>query len=233
MGTLGAEFFTRHSLVPLEQIKFMFNFDMVGRLDSNVLTLYGTGTAVGLENMLREHAERYHLDLSMLPEGLGPSDHARFYAESIPVLMFFTGLHEDYHTPADDADKLNYPGQKRLTEFAYDVILDAANQEEAFIFQEAGPKTRNISRRKFKVTLGIMPDIAGIEKRGMRVDAVTPGRPAANAGMRVGDIIIFIEGKSVRDVYEYMHRLSEFQVGQRISVEVLRGDEKVILIVEL
>ncbi|MBN1464987.1 PDZ domain-containing protein, partial [candidate division KSB1 bacterium] len=86
---------------------------------------------------------------------------------------------------------------------------------------------------KFKVTLGIMPDVAAIEKRGLRVDAVTPGRPAANAGIHAGDIIIFMEGKPVQDVYEYMHRLSEFQVGQRISVEVLRGDERVIVIVEL
>ncbi|MBN1561215.1 M20/M25/M40 family metallo-hydrolase [candidate division KSB1 bacterium] len=234
MGTLGAEFFIGNPLVPLEAMKFMFNFDMVGRLDStNALTLYGTGTAVGLEDLLQELVAPYQFELAMSPEGLGPSDHARFYAANIPALMFFTGLHHDYHTPADDAEKLNFVGQKRVTEFAYDVILAAANREEAFVFQEAGPKTKSASRRKLKVTLGIMPDVAAIEKRGMRVDAVTPGRPAANAGMRAGDIIIFIEGKPVQDVYEYMHRLSEFKVGQRISVEVLRGDEKVILIVEL
>ena len=217
----------------MAKAKFMFNFDMVGRLENNALTLNGTGTAVGLEDMLDTYGKLHRLDLSMSPEGLGPSDHAPFYASDIPVLMFFTGIHQDYHTPDDDAHLLNYEGQKRVTEFAYDIIFDIANREEALVFQEAGPKERNTSRRKFKVTLGIMPDVAGAEKRGLRVDAVMPDRPAQYAGMKKGDIIIEMDGKPVKDVYEYMHRLSDFQVGQRISVGVLRGDEKVILIVEL
>ncbi|MBN1479468.1 M20/M25/M40 family metallo-hydrolase [candidate division KSB1 bacterium] len=233
MGTLGSRYFVEHPLVDLAQIKFMFNFDMVGRLESNALTLYGTGTAIGLEDILKTYAKRYGFELTMSPEGLGPSDHAPFYAADIPVLMFFTGLHDDYHTPDDDAYKINYQGEKRVADFAYDVIFDIANQDKSLVFQEAGPKERYTSRRPFKVTLGIMPDVAGAEKRGLRVDAVMPDRPAQRAGMQKGDIIVAMDGKPVKDVYEYMHRLSNFQVGQRISVEVLRGDDKVILIVEL
>ena len=233
MGTLGSKYFTDHPLVDLADIKFMFNFDMVGRLQGNALSLNGTGTAVGLEDKLETYAELHGFELSMSPEGLGPSDHAPFYASDIPVLMFFTGIHDDYHTPNDIPDLLNYKGQKRVADFAYDVILDIANQQEVMAFQEAGPKERNTSRRKFKVTLGIMPDVAGAEKRGLRVDAVMPGRPAQHAGMKKNDIIIAMDGKPVKDIYEYMHRLSDFQIGQRISVEVLRGEEKVILIVEL
>ncbi len=233
MGTLGSKYFTDNPLVALDKIKFMFNFDMVGRLEGNALTLNGTGTAVGLEELLKTYGELHRFDLSMSPEGLGPSDHAPFYASDIPVLMFFTGIHQDYHTPVDDADLLNYDGQKRVAEFAYDIIVDVANREESLAFQEAGPKERNTSRRAFKVTLGIMPDVAGAEKRGLRVDAVMPDRPAHLAGMQKGDVIVAMDGKPVKDVYEYMHRLSEFQVGQRISVEVLRGEEHVILIVEL
>ncbi len=233
MGTLGSKYFTDNPLVDLAQVKFMFNFDMVGRLENNALTLNGTGTAAGLEDMLDIYGKLHRFDLSMSPEGLGPSDHAPFYASDIPVLMFFTGIHQDYHTPADDVDLLNYEGQKRVADFAFDIILDVANQQPAFVFQEAGPKERNTSRRQFKVTLGIMPDVAGAEKRGLRVDAVIPDRPAQHAGMQKGDIIVAMHGKPVKDVYEYMHRLSEFQVGQRISVQVLRGEEQVILIVEL
>lgn len=233
MGTLGSKYFTDNPLVDLDKVKFMFNFDMVGRLQDNALTLNGTGTAVGMEDMLKTYGELHRFDLSMSPEGLGPSDHAPFYASDIPVLMFFTGIHQDYHTPADDADLLNYEGEKRVADFTYDIIVDVANREEAMAFQEAGPKERNTTRRSFKVTLGIMPDVAGAEKRGLRVDAVMPDRPAQHAGMQKGDIIVAMEGKPVKDVYEYMHRLSEFQVGQRISVEVLRGEEHVILIVEL
>jgi Zn-dependent M28 family amino/carboxypeptidase len=188
VGTLGSKYFTENPLVDLKKIKFMVNLDMVGRLQNNALTLSGTGTAVGLEDMLRTWGELYHFDLSLSPEGLGPSDHAPFYASDIPVVMFFTGLHQDYHTPDDTAEKINYTGEKRVADFAHDVIVDVANRAEAFVFQEAGPKERNTSRRKFKVTLGIMPDVAGVEKRGLRVDAVMPDRPAHHAGMKKGDI---------------------------------------------
>ena len=233
MGTLGSKYFVDNPLVELPHIKFMFNFDMVGRLSGSSLTLYGTGTAKDVEALLKDYAEAHNLELTLSQEGLGPSDHAPFYAADIPVLMFFTGLHQDYHTPDDDPDKLNYAGQKRVADFAYDVILDIANRNEAMVFQQAGPQERYTSRRKFKVTLGIMPDVAGIEKRGLRVDAVSPDRPADHAGMKKGDIIVAMDGKPVKDVYEYMHRLSDFQVGQRISVEVLRDGERKILIVEL
>jgi len=234
LGTLGSKYFVDHPLVDLESIKFMFNFDMVGRLDSlNTLILYGTGTAVGLEALIREHNASREFQLTLSPEGLGPSDHASFYAQDIPVLMFFTGVHDDYHTPDDDADQINYTGQKRVTDYAYDLVWDIINRDSTMVFQEAGPRQRQSSRRRFKVTLGIMPDVAGVEKRGMRVDAVMPDRPAYYAGMKKGDIIIAIDGKPVKDVYEYMHRLSQCQAGQRISVKVLRDDKPVILIVEL
>ena len=60
-----------------------------------------------------------------------------------------------------------------------------------------------------------------------------PERPAQRAGLEKGDIITNIEGWKVGDIYEYMHRLSELKPGQRISVEVIRQDEKKIFIVEL
>lgn len=231
-GSLGAKYFIQNPLVDLKKIVFMFNFDMVGRLDST-LSLFGTGTAAGLDSLAIQCAGSYGFSLARSPEGLGPSDHAAFYAEDIPVLMFFTGLHDDYHTPADDADCLNYAGEKTVADYAYAMVLDVANRPIPPVFQLAGPQERSPSRRQYKVMLGIMPDMAGQEKRGLRVDAVMPDRPAFRAGVKKGDIIIAMEGKPVTDVYEYMHRLGGFKAGQRISVEVLRGEEKVILIVEL
>ena len=232
MGSLGAKHFTQHPLVDLQNIAFMFNFDMVGRLDST-LTLFGVGTADGLDSLAVTKAKPHGLKLTLSPEGLGPSDHAAFYAENIPVLMFFTGMHGDYHTPNDDVELLNFDGKKRIAEFAYDLVLEMTNRPTAPVFQIAGPQERAPSRRQLKVTLGIMPDMAGQEKRGLRVDAVTPDRPAFRAGVKKGDVIVAIEGKPVADIYEYMHRLGELKVGQRVSVEVLRGEERLILIAEL
>jgi aminopeptidase YwaD len=235
MGILGSKYFTDNSLVEIDKIKTMFNLDMVGRMnsESNSLTVGGTGTAIGLSEMVKDFATNLGLNVTQSTEGYGPSDHASFYMKDIPVLFFMTNPHDDYHTPADDIDKINFEGEKKIADYATDLALEIANRTDALVYQEAGPKEQPGTRRSFKVTLGIMPDFTGANKEGLRADAILPGRPAARAGMKKGDIIVAMEGKPVKDIYEYMNRLSDFKVGQRISIKVLRGEEELILIVEL
>ncbi|MBN1300717.1 MAG: M20/M25/M40 family metallo-hydrolase [Melioribacteraceae bacterium] len=235
MGLIGSKYFVENPLVDLSRIKFMFNLDMVGRLDPDTrnLTVGGSGTAIGLEDMLKKHTAVSGLNVKFNSEGYGPSDHASFYAKDIPVAFLFTGVHEDYHTPRDDAGLINYEGEKLVADLVYNMIVDIANLSEALVYQEAGPKEMPTTSRRFKVTLGIMPDVASSDVKGVRADAVMEGRPAYNAGMQKGDIIVAMDGKDVNDIYDYMNRLSEFKEGQRISVDVMRGDKKVILIVEL
>ena len=98
---------------------------------------------------------------------------------------------------------------------------------------ESGPKTGASGRTDLKVTLGIMPDYAGIEKRGLRIDGVTPGKTGANHGLKKGDIIVAINGKSVGNIYDYMNRMKEFSSGQIISVDILREEKPQILIITL
>ncbi|MBI9072052.1 MAG: M28 family peptidase [Melioribacteraceae bacterium] len=235
MGLLGSKYFTNNPFIDLKNVKCMLNFDMVGRLDedSQSISLGGTGTAKEYDLIIDDLLTKSELKVSKSPQGYGPSDHASFYALDIPVLFFFTGIHDDYHTSRDTPDKCNFEGQKLVSDFAYDLITQVANYGSSLTFQEAGPKTRDTGKRKFKVTLGIMPDVSGTETTGLRVDAVMDGRPAKNAGMQKGDVIIGMEGKEVKDIYDYMNRLSDFKVGQRITVEVLRDGKKILLITEL
>ena len=78
-----------------------------------------------------------------------------------------------------------------------------------------------------------MPDFAGNEKKGLRADLVTPGRPAAIGGMKKGDIIISINGKPVGNIEDYMFRLNQLKHGETINVEVLRNSKKEVLIIQL
>jgi Zn-dependent M28 family amino/carboxypeptidase len=235
MGTLGSKYFVDNPLVPLKQIKYMINLDMVGRMkpEDKSFSIGGSGTADGMEDILKGLANDQPYTIKTNPEGYGPSDHAAFYAKDIPVLFFMAGMHEDYHTPADDADRLNYEGEKWLADYVLSVVRTLANRQEALAFKEAGPKTQPQGGRRFKVTLGIMPDFTSTSVKGVRAEVVMPGRPASRAGMLKGDVIVAIEGKPVNDIYEYMHRLGELRTGERISVEILRNGQKEILIVEL
>ena len=235
MGLLGSKYFIANPLVELKKIKYMLNLDMIGRLDSEAksFSVSGTGTAPALSKIMQKYAKIHTLNIEESQEGYGPSDHASFYAADIPVSMIFTGAHNDYHTPDDDTELINIKGEKIIADYVYDVIYEIANQPKALTFTEAGPKTRVSMRRRFKVTLGIMPDFAGTVKNGLRIDMVIKDRPAFRAGMKKGDVIVAMEGKTVTNIYDYMYRLKEFKVGQRISVEVVRNEKKMILIVEL
>ena len=79
-----------------------------------------------------------------------------------------------------------------------------------------------------------MPDVMGASRiPGLRADIVVAGKPAHKAGIRSGDIIQEIDGKPVKDIEEYMERLSELKPDTTIPVKVLRGEEFLIFQVHL
>jgi len=233
-GTLGSRYFTDHPLIDLKKIMMMINLDMVGHLNDSTkaFSISGTGTAVGLSDLVQNFAAKHLLHPTLSPEGYGPSDHASFYSKDIPVLFFMTSITDSYHTPADDAELLNYPGAKIVADLVADLIIDLSNHTPSLVYQEAGPKSQPVSSRRFKVSLGIMPDFVSSGIKGVRAESVLPGRPGARAGMKKGDVIVALDGKPVNDIYEYMNRLADFRAGQRVSLEVLRDGKKEILIVE-
>lgn len=236
MGLLGSKYFIKNSPVDPDKISAMINLDMIGRLrDEKSLQIGGTGTSVKAEYILNDLNQSYNFSLGFSPEGYGPSDHSSFYSEDIPVFFFSTGPHLDYHTPEDTPNRLNYSGLKEISEFVYDLAVNLANRDSALSFREAGPKidTSKARRADLKVTLGIMPDFAGVVDKGLRADVVIKGRPAYRAGMKDGDIITAINGKKIGDIYDYMDRLSEIKPGETITVEVLRDEEKMVLMVQL
>ncbi len=233
MGLLGSKAFTANPPVAIDKIVAMFNLDMVGRLDSasNALSVGGTKTAKETEDILNKLNPGFSLSFS--GEGVGPSDHASFYLQDIPVIYLNTGAHADYHTPRDDAEFINFEGIKKVDDYCYALLTEVANRDNVLTFQEAGPKFKRSSGARYKVTLGIMPDFAGMEKRGLRVDAVTKGKPAFNGGMKKGDIIVAIEGKKVGGIHDYMSRLQSLEAGKIITVDVIRNNEHTVLLIQL
>jgi aminopeptidase YwaD len=236
LGILGSRYFVEHPLINLKNTDAMINFDMIGRLkkESPAIMIGGTGTSVesaGILNSLNAGS----IKLNFSPEGYGPSDHAAFYAENIPVFFFSTGAHEDYHTPDDDWDRINFDGEKDILEIGRQLITVLANQGANLTFQEAGPKQQEGGKAgyRFKVTLGIMPDFTSTVEGGLGVGGVKKDGPAFKGGMLKGDVITAIDGKQVTDIYDYMNRLKKLQPGQVISVDVLREGKTVILIIQL
>ena len=217
----------------IKGIVAMVNLDMVGRMRDHALSVSGTGTSSGFKTMAEQVAEQKNLHVTCVPDGYGPSDQASFVAADIPVLFLTTGGHMEYHTPADVPSTLNYDGMQETLEFTQELVTRLASMPETPDFINV-PGSNTMKHAKFKVTLGLMPDVMGASsKPGLRADIVVAGKPAHNAGIRSGDIIQKIDGKPVKDIEEYMQRLSELQAGTTIPVKVLRGEEIITFEVHL
>lgn len=217
----------------LKGIVAMVNLDMVGRMRDNAMSVSGTGTSSAFKAMAENVAEQTHLHISCTPDGYGPSDHASFVAAEIPVLFLTTGGHMEYHTPGDVPSTLNYDGMQQTLEYSQELIAQLANMPQTPDYISV-PGSNNMKHAKFKVTLGLMPDVMGASDiPGLRADIVVAGKPAHTAGIRSGDIIQEIDGKPVKDIEEYMVRLSELEAGTTIPVKVLRGEESLIFQVHL
>jgi len=222
MGLLGSNYFSKNPTIDLKKANFMINMDMVGRLRKDkTLSISGTGTAPIWNQVLNVTNPGFKLVLS--ESGVGPSDHTSFYLQDIPVLHFFTGQHEDYHKPSDDAEKLNYDGMRLIGDYILKVISELDNDEK-LSFRTTKNESETVPR--FKVALGVMPDyLFGGE--GMRIDGVTKGRPASIAGLQKGDVVIQLGDSSVVDMMSYMRALSIYEEGNTAKVIVDRKGEKV------
>jgi len=217
----------------IKGIVAMVNLDMVGRMRDNALSVSGTGTSTEFNTIAEKAAEQTGLHISCTPDGYGPSDQASFLAADIPVLYLTTGGHLEYHTPEDVPSTLNYDGMQQVLAFAKELVARLSSMQEAPDFINV-PNSNTKTHAAFKVTLGLMPDVTGASGvAGIRADIVVAGKPAHAAGMKSGDVIQEIDGKPVKDIQEYMQRLSELQAGTTIPVKILRGEETLILQVSL
>lgn len=203
---------------------FMINMDMVGRLNAErQLAIYGTGTSPIWDNLLDNHNQTAGFKIKKEPSGVGPSDHTSFYLQDIPVLHFFTGQHEDYHRPSDDYEKINFAGLAELTDYIEAIVREGDALDE-IPFTKTKNEQENTPR--FKVTLGVVPDYL-FDGTGMRIDGVTEGKPAANAKLQKGDIVLQLGKIEIKDMMDYMKALGEFEPGDITQTIILRNGEKI------
>jgi aminopeptidase YwaD len=228
-GLIGSRYFVESNIYDWSKVNFMLNLDMIGRLENNNLSIMGTGTSPVWETVIDANAR--HLNIRKGSSGVGGSDHTNFYRKNIPVLFFFTGLHDDYHRPGDTEDKINYTGMYDVMTLAYDIIssLDGRARLE---FTETAAPSRTASTGRSGITLGVMPDHA-FDGSGMRIQGVSPDRPAQKAGMKDGDIIIRIKDQRVTDIESYMRATQALRESETVRVRILRSGREMDLDVKL
>jgi len=121
LGLVGSRYFTDNPTIPLENIQWMLNMDMIGRYNpDNGLAIIGYGTSSKFPSIFEGITSDIKFNLSR--DGNGGSDQTSFYKKNIPVLFFHTGGHDDYHRPGDDPDKIDYSSLESILKLEIDVL---------------------------------------------------------------------------------------------------------------
>jgi len=221
-GLWGSNYFVKNPTIDLENVNFMINMDMVGRLnEEKTLAINGVGTSPSFVPLL-ETANSDSLKLVTSESGVGPSDHTSFYLQDLPVLHFFTGQHEDYHRPSDDSDLINYEGLLLVVKYI-DRLVNQLDAEPKLAFSKTKDSSGDSPR--FTVSLGVVPDYL-YDGKGMRIDGVSEDKPAQAAGLMKGDVILQMGDSTIVDMMSYMRALSAFEKGDETSLTYEREGAK-------
>jgi hypothetical protein len=234
-GLLGSVYYADHPRFELENTVAMLNLDMVGRLTENRLIVYGTGTAKEFDSMVTEANTTYGFSIQRSPEGMGPSDHQSFFQKNIPVLHFFTGLHDDYHRPSDDFDKINLSGIDRIADMvsglANKISLDASKPSFVKVRGVANPRAQRPQNSGPKrILLGVRFDAGG---DGVVVMRVMESGAAFKAGVQPGDKLLKIEQDETTSRAEVDRLLQKYKSGDKVTLVVERAGQVLELKAEL
>ncbi|HZN93752.1 MAG TPA: M20/M25/M40 family metallo-hydrolase, partial [Myxococcales bacterium] len=230
-GVLGSTHFTR-ALGDREMkgVAAMLNFDMVGRLRANRLSVLGADSAGEWAAVVDAACAEAKVECTRGGDGYGPSDQTPFYAAGVPVLHFFTGAHADYHKPSDSADRINATGVVQVSRIAVSVAR-ALGPKVALTYKQVPAPTPMGDMRSFNASLGTIPDYAGPPggQKGVLLAGVRPGGGADQAGMRRGDLLVKLGTHEIGGVEDLMYALNASKPGETVTATVMREGKELRL----
>jgi Tol biopolymer transport system component len=231
VGLAGSAHFVSHPPFPVARVVGMINLDMIGRLREDKVVAFGAESAAEWADILAKAAAGRGLQMTARGDGYGPSDQTSFYAAKVPVLHFFTGTHEAYHTPDDDAGAINAEGGAQVALLTADVAERIAREVRPVYARSAAPPALQGDSRGYGAYLGTVPDYRAMEETtgGVLLADVRAGGPAERAGIRGGDRLVELAGTKLANLYDMTFALQDHRPGETVDVVVLRGGERLTL----
>ena len=239
VGLNGSRAFIKAPSIPADKLDVMLNMDMIGRMRGGEIAIGGVESAKGfseaLAPMFIESGLKVHAD----PSGRGPSDHASFYGAGIPVLFFFSGVHDVYHKPGDQGYSVDPRGVTQVFDLVGRIAMWRAGAKERLEFSN-GVQQANANggpapgdRGYAPVRLGIQPGSTEDGESGIKVDSVTDGTSAAEAGIKAGDILLSWNGDSLDSTATMMTKLRASKPGDVAKIKIMRGQQAMEIDVKL
>jgi hypothetical protein len=204
-GLLGSKYWVSHPTVPLGKIVASFNLDMIGHLRDDHVYVFGSRSGCGWRRIVSRQNDELGLQLDFSWTLKPIADYYPFYEQGIPVLMFHTGLHDNYHRPSDTADLISGEGMSRIVRLLFGVVYELAESDEKIPYRKAAgretPETEKFITRQIALPaerLGVALDAKPDPEGGVSLLRVNPNSPADKAGLKSGDRILRCAGREIR-----------------------------------
>ncbi len=227
-GLLGSAHWVTQPTVPLDHVALVINADMVGRARGGKLEIFGSRTIPGTRRLFSSENDDPNLTIDFPWEVKSNSDHFTFFKQQIPAMLIHTGLHNDYHRPSDDVEKINSDGIRQIAQLLFHAVDEAADAPTLGGFRKASQTETPAAQHDAERGLGLPPSRLGIRWNpdtpagaGVAVVAVEPGSAAAKGGLQVGDRIVQFAGVDVESPAHF--RSLVLAARNPVAVRVLRG----------
>jgi hypothetical protein len=141
-GLWGSRYFVEHPTVPLDKIVTQLNVDMIGRSKKPGDGVAGNAALTGPSEVyvigskmmssslgaLSEKVNKDFLDLSFNYKYDDPADTNRFFFRSdhynyakkgVPIIFYFSGVHQDYHRVSDEIGAIDFAKLEKVSRTIY------------------------------------------------------------------------------------------------------------------
>ena len=196
------------------------------------MTLFGGRSGYGWRRLVSSQNDLPHLRLDFSWTLEARADHYSFFERDIPVLMFHTGLHDDYHRPSDVADRINKAGMERITRLLFGVVYELAERPAVPGFRAAARHESPDTEQALLSEAGKPADRLGVgwtedaaTAGGVRLSSVDAGSAAARAGLREGDLIVRFAGRAIQSDDDFFAAVAAAESPASLSVR-RPGQEK-------
>ncbi len=224
-GAVG-ESVTQESQALYPAVIANLNLDMIGRLRDS-LVLQGIGSSPYWTGAIERRNAVVRLPLALQNDCHLPTDASTFFLHGVPILSAFTGSHDEYHTPRDVPELVNYEGAAQVARLLALITRDLGLSQQPPEYQEQVAEPQ--MRANLTAYLGTVPDYGKTDIKGVKLAGVTKGAPADLAGLQAGDVIVNLAGRKIENIYDYTYAIEALKVGQETSLKVQRGDETLSL----
>ncbi len=229
-GLLGSQHWKQSPTIPLQAVKLAINVDMVGRLTDGRIEVGGTRSAFGARKLMSSTRLGDGLWLDFNWDFKNNSDHWTFNGAGIPSLYVHTGIHDDYHRPSDDVEKLNIDGIRQVSGYLLERLSELSDAQTLPQFRPNATQENSVARRKAEKPL---PELVArldfsweyvvSHPATVVVRHVPVNSQAEKSGLAVGDRIVAVDGQPITS--EATMPAIAWQAEADISLQVDRAGE--------